>query len=44
MLYLTRDDLCQAMDDEVIVVAEGINGTMMKFNEIPVRMSTKSKT
>ncbi|CAF1172250.1 unnamed protein product [Adineta ricciae] len=35
MLYLTRDDICQAMDDEVIVVAEGINGTVMKVNEIP---------
>ncbi|UJR35731.1 hypothetical protein I4U23_028481 [Adineta vaga] len=34
VLYLTKDDLCQAMDDEVIVVAEGINGTMMKINEL----------
>jgi hypothetical protein len=40
-LYLTKDDLCQAMDDDVIVVAEGINGTVMKINEIQVR---KNKT
>jgi hypothetical protein len=25
------------MDDEVIVVAEGINGTVMKINELQVR-------
>ncbi|CAF1478928.1 unnamed protein product [Adineta steineri] len=34
VLYLTKDDLCQVMDDEVIVIAEGINGTVMKINEI----------
>ena len=41
LLYLTKDDLCQVMDDDVIVVAEGINGTVMKINEIQVR---KNKT
>ena len=25
------------MDDEVIVIAEGVNGTVMKMNEIQVR-------
>lgn len=25
------------MDDEVIVVVEGVNGTVMKMNEIQVR-------
>jgi len=37
LLYLTQDDLCQAMDDEVIVIAEGTNGTVMKINELQVR-------
>ncbi|CAF0784610.1 unnamed protein product [Rotaria sordida] len=34
LLYLTQDDLCQAMDDDVVVIAEGVNGTLMKINEI----------
>ncbi|CAF4688594.1 unnamed protein product [Rotaria sp. Silwood1] len=34
LLYLTQDDLCQVMDDDVVVIAEGINGTSMKINEI----------
>jgi hypothetical protein len=37
LLYLTQDDLCEAMDDEVIVIAEGTNGTVMKINELQVR-------
>lgn len=36
VLYLTRDDLTQIMNDEVIVVAEGVNGTVMKANEVQV--------
>jgi transcription factor E2F3 len=34
LLYLTNDDLSQIMDDDVIVIAEGTNGTIMKVNEI----------
>ncbi|CAF3363359.1 unnamed protein product [Rotaria sp. Silwood1] len=34
LLYLTQDDLCQVMDDDVVIIAEGINGTSMKINEI----------
>ncbi|CAF3055837.1 unnamed protein product [Rotaria socialis] len=34
LLYLTREDLCQILDDDVIVLAEGLNGTLMKINEI----------
>jgi hypothetical protein len=44
LLYLTQDDLCQVMDDEVIVVAEGINGTVMKINEIQVRQKALMKS
>jgi hypothetical protein len=28
------------MDDEVIVIAEGINGTVMKINELQVSKKT----
>ncbi|CAF2784205.1 unnamed protein product [Rotaria sp. Silwood2] len=34
VLYLTQDDLCQVMNDDVVVIAEGVNGTLMKMNEI----------
>lgn len=38
VLYLTKEDLTEIMNDEVIVVAEGVNGTVMKMNEIQVSM------
>ena len=38
LLYLTNEDLSQIMDDDVVVIAEGTNGTVMKVNEIQVRI------
>jgi len=36
LLYLTNEDLQEVMNDDIVVVAEGVNGTIMKINEIQV--------
>lgn len=36
LLYLTNEDLREVMNDDIVVVAEGVNGTIMKINEIQV--------
>lgn len=36
LLYLTHEDLSSSIDDEIVLVVEGVAGTTMKVDEIMV--------